>query len=358
MNLRQNQLDFKGQHFYIGLDVHKRNWTVCIRTRDLFLKTFSMNPSPNELRDYLVRHYPGGSYHSVYEAGFCGFWVHRRLVELGIENIVTNAADVPTTHKEKRRKRDKVDAKKLSMELANQRLEALYVPAEFDEHLRSLHRLSVKEAGHRTRLKNRIRGFLNLQGIELPERAEFSPWSGRFIRWLEKIEFSNEPAREYLDFCLEELRDTRQRVLSILRKLRVHSRVPSRKKIIHDYLKSVPGVGFITAMTFYCEVIDIKRFSNLDKLCAYVGLVPDCHCTGESDVDTGLTFRCNRYLRYLLIEAAWVAVRRDPALTLKYEQLCQRMKKQKAIIRIAKKLICRMRHVWINETQYICSVVE
>lgn len=358
MNLRENQLDFKGHDFFIGLDVHKRNWMVTIRTRDLFLKTFSTNPSPNELRDYLVRHYPGGIYHSVYEAGFCGFWIHRQLVELGIDNIVTNPADVPTTDKEKRRKRDKVDSKKLSIELSNQRLEALYIPDEFDESLRALHRLSVKESGHRTRLKNRIRGFLNFKGIELPERSELSPWSGRFIQWIAKIEFSNEPAREYLDLCLEELRDTRQRVLSIIKKLRVHSRVPSRKKIIHDYLMSVPGVGFVTAITFFCEVIDIKRFANLDKLCAYVGLVPDCHCSDEHEVDTGLTFRCNRYLRYLLIEAAWVAIRRDPALTLKYEQLCLRMKKQRAIIRIAKKLISRMRHVWINETPYVHAVVE
>ena len=63
-------------------------------------------------------------------------------------------------------------------------------------------------------------------------------------------------------------------------------------------------------------------------------------------------------LRYLIIEAAWVAVRKDPALLLAYNQLLRRMKSQDAIIRIAKKLLNRIYHVWKNETYYVTAVVE
>ena len=87
--------------YYLGIDVHKKQWVVTVRALGMFLQTFSMNPSPQEFADYLRRKYPKGKYYSVYEAGFCGFWIHRELIGLGIESRVTHAADVPTTNKEK-----------------------------------------------------------------------------------------------------------------------------------------------------------------------------------------------------------------------------------------------------------------
>ena len=65
----------------------------------------------------------------------------------------------------------------------------------------------------------------------------------------------------------------------------------------------------------------------------------------------------DRYLRHLIVESAWVAIRKDPALLLCYHEYCRRMEKQEAIIRIAKKLLNRMRHVWKNEASYVYSVV-
>ena len=119
MNVQIKQPDFTGQDFYIGIDVHKKQWTISIRWDGMELKRFSMNPEPEELHNYMSRNYPGGIYHSVYEAGFCGYWIHRRLIELGFKNKVVNAADIPTTQKEKDQKRDKLDAGKQSRELEN-----------------------------------------------------------------------------------------------------------------------------------------------------------------------------------------------------------------------------------------------
>ena len=69
MHTQDKNLDFKGQHFFIGLDVHAKNWSVTIRLKDLYLRTFSMDPSPEGLYNHLKRNYPGGTYHTVYEAG-------------------------------------------------------------------------------------------------------------------------------------------------------------------------------------------------------------------------------------------------------------------------------------------------
>ena len=77
------QPDFKGQTFYIGLDIHSKSWAVCIRIQRVVAERFTMNPSPEELLEHLRKKYPGGRYKSVYEAGFSGFWIHRRLTELG-----------------------------------------------------------------------------------------------------------------------------------------------------------------------------------------------------------------------------------------------------------------------------------
>jgi transposase len=88
-----------------------------------------------------------------------------------------------------------------------------------------------------------------------------------------------------------------------------------------------------------------------------VGLVPAEYVSGDKCITLGLTNRRNRYLREMLIEAAWVAKRRDPALTMAYNKLVQRMDPNEAIIRIAKKLLRRIRGVWKNRRPYVLGVV-
>lgn len=114
---RKTQENFTGQTFFVGRDVHKKQWTGSIRTQEMELKTFSMNPSPVELNSYLQCHYPGGRYESVYEAGFCGFWIHQHLTDCGLANMVVHSPDIPTTNKERSGKNDRWDARKLSREL-------------------------------------------------------------------------------------------------------------------------------------------------------------------------------------------------------------------------------------------------
>ena len=117
-------------------------------------------------------------------------------------------------------------------------------------------------------------------------------------------------------------------------------------------------IGFVAAITLYTELFDILRFKRFDELASYVGLVPSLTSTGETSTEYGITQRKNRHLRYILIEAAWVAIRCDPALLLKYNELTKRMKNQDAIVRIAKKLLRRIRSVWLNEVPYVCAVID
>ena len=68
------KLNFLGESIYVGIDVHKKQWNVSIMTAFKEHKTFVQPPEPGTLSRYLKEHFPNGSYYSVYEAGFCGFW--------------------------------------------------------------------------------------------------------------------------------------------------------------------------------------------------------------------------------------------------------------------------------------------
>lgn len=358
MTVEVNQLDFSDQHFYVGIDVHKKQWTITIRWRHQELRTLSMNPSPEELVHYMQRHYPQGCYHSVYEAGFCGFWIHRRLVSRGFDNRVINPADVPSTDKEKDRKSDVIDSRKLARELENDSLKRLYIPDQYHQQLRSLNRLRRRLVQQQTRIKCQIKGFLHYNGIIMPTQKEMSHWSGHFIQWLQDLSFSQPAARDYLDICLHSLRNIRGQLADILRRLRRYSCQPGIRDLIHNYLCSIPGISFINAMTLYCEIMDMKRFPDLDHLKSMFGLVPSVSGSGDWEITRGLTHRRNPYLRHIIIEAAWIAVRKDPAMTMAFAELTRRMSGQHAIIRIAKKLLNRIRHVWLNQCLYQIGTLQ
>ncbi len=354
---KETRLDFGGQDFYIGLDVHKKQWTVTIRSSKRELRTFSMNPSPSELHHYLTRHYPGGCYHSVYEAGFCGFGAHRQLVALKIDNRVTHPADVPTAHKERSRRNDKVDSRKLARELEKGDLEAIYIPSIEFECFRSLVRRRNQTAKSLRQIKNRIKGFLHYYGISIPDTFGDRCWSRPFVAWLSSLTLAYGPGTQTLQLLIEELQEHRARMLKITRLLRIYLRQEPHRAII-ERLRSVPGIGPIVAATLYAEIMTMSRFANLDQLAAWVGLIPSTDNSGEKERNLGITSRRNRHLRYLMVEAAWKAMSKDPALTLAYQKLCQRMKPCRAIIRIAKKLLNRIRAVWLQNKNYVLAVVE
>jgi len=355
--MKHTILNFINQHFFVGIDVHLKQWKVTIRSAGIELKTFSMNPFPQELYQYLQNHYPGGTYHLVYEAGFCGFWIQRTFTELGVQCIVVHPADTPTSAKEKVHKTDPVDSRKLARELEHGSLKALYVPQVASEQLRSLMRLRFRLVQQQTRTKNRIKGFLRVNGISIPAVHLTNPrWSGAFILWLKGVHPVSVAGGFTLDNLILQLEQTRLHLSGVLRQLRREATSKNLAATV-EAINTAPGVAFITTMTLVTEIIDVRRFSRFEHLCSFVGLVPSIYSSGDTTYTRGMSFRHNQYLRPLLIEAAWTAVRKDPAMTLRFNELCRTMSKQMAIIRIAKKLLRRIFHLWKQQDRYAYALV-
>jgi transposase len=127
---------------------------------------------------------------------------------------------------------------------------------------------------------------------------------------------------------------------------------------VQPYLQSIDGIGLISAMAIQTEIQDMNRFRILDSLCDYAGFVPDISSSSDRTVIKGITHRRNEFLQETIIECSWTLIRKDPAMLMKYNEYKNRMGSNKAIIRIGKHLLSRIRYVWKNQQKYERGVVQ
>ena len=345
--------DYTGYSVYVGIDVHGKQWTVTVMTDHKEHKTFVQSPPSGEkLYGYLSKHFPGGDYRSVYEAGFSGFSVHDRLEDAGLRNIVINPADVPSTDRERKRKQDKVDSRKLCDRLRKGQLKGIYIPTVAERYEKESVRLRKRLVGDITRCKNRVKSYLWRSGIEVPEemKSGYKSWSKKFRSWLEEQGTGSPLGQATLKALLSDLKSTERIKLELERKIISGFGEKYREEL--ELLRSIPGMGMVTRLTLLSEVGDTSRFPDLDSLLNFVGLVPDIHGSGDHPGVGRMTGRKNKYLLSVLIEGAWSAVGKDPSLLLSYEKLCKRMTGNKGVIRICRKLLSRARHVLLKKEKY------
>lgn len=347
----KNIIDFSGKTICVGIDVHQKDWQVASVYEEICLGNHRMQASSSKLIGHLHNRYPGATLKCVYESCSWGFTLQRQLSAAGIECIVVNAADVATNDKERRRKTDPVDALKLARKLASGDLKGIHIPTEENQKERNLVRYRKRIVGDLTRSKNRLKSLLKYQGIDIPERFAKSNWSKQFLNWVEQQSDSDALLGDVLSLMLEQIKHLRQLKVKIERKLRELMKSEKYKKQ-SELLSSIPGVGSVVSALFLLEIGDVRRFSSFDRLNDFVGFCPDTDSSGETHRDTGITTRRHKQLRTALIEAAWEAKRSDPALLETYAQLTKRMPGNKAIVRIARKLLRRMRAVLIREVPY------
>jgi transposase len=357
MSKQVKTLSFKNQTIYVGADVHKNTWKVASCTAQMNPTKWPVTiekPFVENLKDYLDRHFPDAQYICCYEAGFSGFWAQKALEKVGVQTIVVNAADIPTSDKERKQKEDKRDARKIAKALKDETVSGIYIPEDIALRDRDLVRERYSIAKSSRRVKSQIKSHMALYNIEIPEDFVNKHWSARFISWLNQLsKLRDDPT---LDLQIERLEMLRQLQLRSNRMLRELGRSQRYNKL-YSLLRSIPGIGSITAMVLITEIIDMKRFSNMDQLMSYVGFIPTTKGSGEKTGTGKLTKRCNVRLRCAIIESSWVSIKHDPALMLKYGEFKKRMTGQQAIVRIGRILLRRIRAVWLKQESYKTGVM-
>jgi transposase len=105
------------------------------------------------------------------------------------------------------------------------------------------------------------------------------------------------------------------------------------------YIMSLPGFGMITAMTVLAAIGEIERFETPKKLASYSGLTPGLEQSGTKNRGKGITKEGRRELRWALVEAALQAVKSDPLLKRRFDELQKRIHRNQAIVSIARHLL-------------------
>ena len=350
------KVDFTGKNIFVGMDVHDKSWTITLFYEDQFLRTFTQPPKVDALMTLLHRDYHGASFTCGYEAGLFGFWIQREIEVQNATCKVFHPADIPHTGKRKITKRDAVDSRDIAQALALGLTSPIYVPSKEIEQDRSILRYRGRLQADIRRCKNQIRALLFQFGIEMPELYSKS-WSKNFVHWLKETELVEGSSKKALNHMINQLESLRALLLTANRDIRDLQR--SEKYIQQmNLLQSIPGIGPLSALTLIAELVDVRRFSTFRKMNSFVGLYPMEHSSGEQEYKGSITLRKNKFLRCLLVESAWIAVKHDPALTQVFQNLKQRMTAKRAIIKIARKLLSRIRFVLMNETTYEPGIIK
>jgi transposase len=199
-----------------------------------------------------------------------------------------------------------------------------------------------------TRCKNQIKSILFFYGILIPEEGH---WSRKFINWIETISMERASGDLVLKAHLEELKYLRQIIAGLNKTIRALSRTDTyRDKVL--LLRTVPGISTLTAMTLLTELCDISRFSSLDKLASYAGLVPSVSISGKYRRHGSITKEGSRWLRWIMVESIHTHLKYDTSITRAYHAIAERKGAQIAKVAAARRLLMCCFSVLRNREPY------
>lgn len=347
-----NRLVASDEKVFMGLDVHIKSWHLTVRSEHQEVKQMSIPPQWEVLRGIIER-FGAERTQVVYEAGYFGYGLCDNIVKLGAQCLVTPPSLVPQ-ESGNRVKTDKRDSSKLARLLSKSELKAVHVPAWQQRNDRQLIRHRTQILKDRTRVQLRIKSFLTFHGVECAQVK--GKWSSRFVESLKSLGLRDNHLRLCLSSMLEQYEFLNGQILDVTKALRALASSPTYKES-YDLLRTVPGVGCLTAMHALLELQSMSRFSSGEKLAAYVGLTPSQHSSGER-VRLGHISKVGKgSLRGALTQAAWSAIRKDGVLAEKYERISARAGGKRAIVAVAHNLLLRMRRVLLDRVPYSTGVI-
>jgi transposase len=320
----------------LALDLGLRSWKLG------FARTFSDTPWVREIAGgdgeallkaiaQAKRHFKlpaTTAVHSCYGAGRDGLWLHRFLIQHGVQNLVVDASSIAVERRARWAKTDRLDVRKLLTRLIRHVggepgvWKLVHVPTVAEEDARTLPRELRTLTKESTRSINRLKGWLMTQGVRL-ERIpkDFSTWVARVRLW----DGTPLPSgvRQRLEREYERWQLVQQQITPLQAQRRTQlatSEDPTLAQVHH--LQRLRGIGPESAWLYVREFFGWRRFRNRREVGALAGLTPTPFQSGEATREQGIRKAGNRYVRGMAIEIAWGRVHRQPtsALSLWYQR--------------------------------------
>jgi transposase len=289
---------------YVGLDVHKATVSVALAEggRSGEIRQIGVFENrPEVLAKLAVRLAKGERRLSFcYEAGPCGYGLHRLLTGLGHDCVVVAPSLIPVKAGD-RVKTDRRDALMLAKLHRAGELTAIWIPDAAHEAMRDLVRARATAARVLSKARQHLQSFLlRHERIYRGGRA----WTLAYRRWLTTVRFAHPAQQIVLQDYIHAVQDAEARLDRLTRQ--IEELLPSWSMApVVTALQAMRGVALVVAVTVVAEVGDFRRFANARQLMAYLGLVPSEHSSGASIRRGGITKAGNVLARRVLIEGAW-----------------------------------------------------
>lgn len=340
----------------VAIDVSKKSFSVTYGHDLMPQRSFKMPADPRELCNFFQKRFPQKRCLFVYEAGPTGYGLHDVVLSRHQRCMIVHPAAVKKAPND-RVKNDPIDSRKLYDQTTGGQIQGIRVPDDLYRQLRHLATTRQQYAQDARKVKQRIKSLLLFENIQLPVEVETGKhWSKRYRQALREIETKNETIRFKLDSYLDDLEHSGQKILKIHKQLRLfycqHAEI--HKQI--SYLRSIPGFGFVVSAYLLSRVGDPSMLRSVRELGAFVGVVPSEYSSGEKTQRGGITHMGDQTLRWLLVEASWVAIRKDRELRMFYDRIRSKNSPKSgpkiAIVAVARKLAYRAHRVLKEQRIY------
>ena len=251
-----------------------------------------------------------GLIYSIYEAGRDGFWIHRWLEQLGVDNVVADSSSIEVSRRKRRAKTDRLDVESLLRCLmryhAGERkvFSVVNVPSIEQEDERRAEREISRIKKEYNAGKVRIESLLKLQGLSMPGKRSFEQkleqlrdWNGQKITVLVKAEILRHWERMQLaDKQLKELAKQRRQCLK---------EPKTQAEQVSSKLYKIKGIGELSSRVLSLEFFSWRDFKNVRQVGACAGLVGMAYSSGDKHTEQGISKSGNKRVRTLMIEIAW-----------------------------------------------------
>lgn len=288
---------------YVGLDVHKETIAVSVAEPDGGEVRFlgEVTNTPDSVTKLVKRLRKEGMRLSFcYEAGPCGYGLHRQLLDLGQDCQVVAPSLIPKKPGD-RVKTDRRDSLNLARLHRAGELTAVWVPDGAQEALRDLTRAREDMKHIQRQAKQRLLGFLLRHGKRFGGKDN---WTQAHFRWFEEVKFEQPVQQIVFQEYVDSVQAMTRRVAAFDEQMESAARDSVFWPVIEG-LMALRGVKLITATTIVAEIGDLRRFATAPQLMAYLGVVPSEHSSGESKSRGGITKTGNGHVRRVLVESAW-----------------------------------------------------